>query len=216
MEQHPSNQGHLDLVLTKKSADGKEAEWWPRLTADKAKLHFLKASDTLAAAHSLIENCTLQVNFDKWVDEDEDDGGGGGDGREFDIQQMLANMGGGGGGGMPDYSNMPQWDADDSDNEGVVKRAIVQYNHSRLQICPSSRIPKRRRPTRRRRRRRWRPEVRKRSFVPSCVLTLTLLEYPLVVIPLSESLICITRSNELGILQFVTSHEREDVGRYRA
>lgn len=46
IKKHQSNQGHLDLVLTKKSADGKETEWWPRLTANKTKLHFLKVSNT--------------------------------------------------------------------------------------------------------------------------------------------------------------------------
>lgn len=59
------------------------------------------------------------MNFDKWVDEDEDDGV---DGKDFDIQQMLANMGGG---GMPDYSNMPQWDENDSDNEGMCRKKLV-------------------------------------------------------------------------------------------
>jgi hypothetical protein len=38
--------------LRKKEA---KAEYWPRLTKDKAKLHFLK------------------TDFDKWVDEDEQD-----------------------------------------------------------------------------------------------------------------------------------------------
>ena len=43
----------VEFVLRKKE---KQAEFWPRLTKEKQKLHFLK------------------TNFDKWVDEDEQDG----------------------------------------------------------------------------------------------------------------------------------------------
>ena len=43
----------VEFVLRKKEM---QAEFWPRLTKEKQRLHFLK------------------TNFDKWVDEDEQDG----------------------------------------------------------------------------------------------------------------------------------------------
>jgi len=83
------------FVLRKKEA---KEEYWPRLTKDKAKLHFLK------------------TDFDRWVDEDEQEG-------QAD-EDLMAGMGGmpgmggdggfggidfsklGGAGGMPDMSAM--------------------------------------------------------------------------------------------------------------
>lgn len=62
------------LVLQKKEL---KAEFWPRLSKEKAKLHYLK------------------TDFDKWVDEDEQDGGD-----DVDLGGMNP-FGGAGGGGMP-------------------------------------------------------------------------------------------------------------------
>ena len=65
----------VEFVLRKKD---KQAEYWPHLTKEKKKLHFLK------------------TNFDKWVDEDEQDG--------VADENPMAGMGGmegmGGMGGM--------------------------------------------------------------------------------------------------------------------
>lgn len=83
---------HIFLVLRKKN---KQEEYWPRLTKEKLKLHYIK------------------TNFDLWVDEDEQeeqaedddaanmmnmgaDGGMGG----MDFSQLMQNMGGAGGGGL--------------------------------------------------------------------------------------------------------------------
>ncbi|SCW04545.1 LAFE_0H15896g1_1 [Lachancea fermentati] len=80
------------LKLYKKDLD---AEYWPRLTKEKLKYHFIK------------------TDFDKWVDEDEqeehvdEDFGFGGEGQGFPgggqaaaLQEMLKGQGMGGMGGM--------------------------------------------------------------------------------------------------------------------
>jgi hypothetical protein len=112
----------IEFVLRKKEM---KEEFWPRLTKEKQKLHFLK------------------TDFDKWVDEDEQDekeedlggmgdmggmggmGGGmpgmpgmGGDGGFGGIDfSKLGGMGGlgdmGGMGGMPDMGGMGGEDEDD-------------------------------------------------------------------------------------------------------
>lgn len=69
------------LVLRKKKA---QEEYWPRLTKDKLKLHYIK------------------TDFDKWVDEDEQDEQPEGD----DDMAGMANMMGGGAGGMPGMPGM--------------------------------------------------------------------------------------------------------------
>jgi len=90
-------------VLLKKE---KKAEFWPRLTKDKAKAPYIK------------------TDFSKWVDEDEQDGEptkafdeeeGAFDGGSMDFQNMMSQVGAsaGGGGGFP--SHIP--DADSSDDE---------------------------------------------------------------------------------------------------
>lgn len=86
---------HVELNVTKSSDD-----WWPRLLNDKTKQHWLK------------------VDFDKWVDEDDAEADLGAS--DFDINQMLANMGGGGGMGGMDFGagGMPGGD-DDSDDEDM-------------------------------------------------------------------------------------------------
>lgn len=107
------NGNHIYMVLRKAEA---EEEYWPRLTKEKLKYHYIK------------------TDFDKWVDEDEQDevndeedlmggmggmpgmegmggmggmpgmGGMGGPGA-MDFSQLLAGMGGAGGaGGSPDLS----------------------------------------------------------------------------------------------------------------
>uniref|UniRef100_H2YA36 CS domain-containing protein n=1 Tax=Ciona savignyi TaxID=51511 RepID=H2YA36_CIOSA len=83
-------------------------ETWPRLTKDKAKVHWLK------------------VDFTKWKDEDdsEDDDSAPPSGGEPDFSQMMAQMGGGMpgmpgmggmGGDMPDMDDLPEVDSDDED-----------------------------------------------------------------------------------------------------
>ncbi|KAK6349518.1 Prostaglandin E synthase 3 (Cytosolic) [Orbilia brochopaga] len=74
-----------ECVLRKKE---KKEEFWPRLTKDKAKLHWLK------------------TDFDKWVDEDEQDGPA--PEPEFDPS-MMSQFGGGddaGGFGGIDFSKL--------------------------------------------------------------------------------------------------------------
>ena len=68
----------VEFVLRKKEA---QAEYWPRLTKDKQKLHFLK------------------TNFDKWVDEDEQEG-------VAEDNPMAGMEGMGGMGGMPGMPGM--------------------------------------------------------------------------------------------------------------
>lgn len=81
------NGSHIFIVLRKKE---KAEEYWPRLTKEKLKYHYIK------------------TDFDKWVDEDEQDevaedendgmpaGGPGG----LDFSQMLSSMRGAGAGGL--------------------------------------------------------------------------------------------------------------------
>jgi len=71
----------------------KETGYWPRLTKEKQRLHWLK------------------IDFDKWKDEDDDEEEEGAAAKPddynmpgmegFDMNAMMAQMGGGGGGGMP-------------------------------------------------------------------------------------------------------------------
>ncbi|CAK7898307.1 co-chaperone protein Sba1p [[Candida] anglica] len=75
---------HVYLVLRKKVA---QEEYWPRLTKEKVRLHYLK------------------TDFDKWVDEDEQD-----EQPEEDETAGMQGMGGmpgmGGMGGMPGMPGM--------------------------------------------------------------------------------------------------------------
>lgn len=79
---------NVTLYISKK--DKEQEEWWPRLTKEKVKNHF------------------INIDFDKWVDPDdepEEEKGGMGD---FDPA-MMQGMGGGAGGmpGMGGMGGMP-------------------------------------------------------------------------------------------------------------
>lgn len=81
------------FVIRKKE---KQEEFWPRITKDKLKYHYIK------------------TDFDKWVDEDEqeekaaeDDLGAGGPG-DFDMSQLAGAAGGAGGPGGPGGFDMSQ------------------------------------------------------------------------------------------------------------
>lgn len=74
----PSARG-FDFVLRKKEA---KDEYWPRLTKEKQKLHFLR------------------TDFAKWVDEDEQDE------KEDDGMADMGGMGGMPGMGMPGMEGM--------------------------------------------------------------------------------------------------------------
>lgn len=80
-KQNTESGSHVFLVLRKKKA---QEEYWPRLTKEKLKLHYIK------------------TDFDKWVDEDEQDEQ---PEAEEDMSGM-ANMMGGGAGGMPGMGGM--------------------------------------------------------------------------------------------------------------
>lgn len=83
------NGSHIFMILRKKD---KQEEYWPRLTKEKLKYHYIK------------------TDFDKWVDEDEqnevkdDPNDFGGPGGAMDFSQMLGGMGGSGGPGAADLS----------------------------------------------------------------------------------------------------------------
>jgi prostaglandin-E synthase len=94
---------YIEIVLQKKPEDVK---YWPHLTKEKKKYHWLK------------------VDFKKWKDEDDSEdetGGSGGLGGDSNIDDMLSMMGGGGGPGGPKFGglggdyNVPS--DEDSDDE---------------------------------------------------------------------------------------------------
>ncbi|KAK0552432.1 p23 chaperone protein wos2 [Tilletia horrida] len=82
---------NIYLVLRKKKA---QEEYWPRLTKEKARLHFLK------------------TDFNKWVDEDEQNGAaddvaaGGAGGFGGMDEGMMGGFGGAGGAGGMDFASM--------------------------------------------------------------------------------------------------------------
>ncbi|KAI4503100.1 hypothetical protein M0802_002144 [Mischocyttarus mexicanus] len=91
----------LELVLVKKE----EGPYWPRLTKDKTKAHWLKS------------------DFNKWKDEDdseeEGDLEGGG---SPDLEEMMRQMGGLGGSGVskPNFDDLgDEMDEIDSDDEEI-------------------------------------------------------------------------------------------------
>jgi len=120
-KQNASSRG-VDMVIRKKEA---KEEFWPRLTKEKQKLHFLR------------------TDFDKWVDEDEQDekeedpyadmgGMGGMPGMGGMGMEGMGGMGGMGdmggmggidfsklaaGGGMPDLGSLGGAGDDDEDDE---------------------------------------------------------------------------------------------------
>ncbi|KAI9928096.1 hypothetical protein ASPWEDRAFT_170906 [Aspergillus wentii DTO 134E9] len=112
----------IEMVLRKKEL---KEEYWPRLTKEKQKLHFLK------------------TDFDKWVDEDEQDeapeddyannfGGMGGMGDmgeqgglgNIDFSKLGAGLEGmGGAGGMPDLSAMGGEEEEDDEDMPELEEA---------------------------------------------------------------------------------------------
>lgn len=86
---------NIELLIKKKE----EGPFWPQLTKEKTKFHWLK------------------VDFDKWKDEDdsEDEFGGG---QPNDLEEMMRQMGGLGGSG--DKASLDDLDIgeSDSDDEG--------------------------------------------------------------------------------------------------
>jgi len=84
----------IELILAKASTEG---PYWPTLTADKKKYHWLKC------------------DFNKWQDEDEsgDEGMGGGD-----FEEMMRQMGGlGAGGDKPSFDDLDAGSGDSDDEE---------------------------------------------------------------------------------------------------
>ncbi|XP_022826311.1 uncharacterized protein CG16817-like [Spodoptera litura] len=86
----------IEMILRKEK---KDASYWPSLTKDKKKPHYLK------------------VDFNKWKDEDDEDDNENGGGNSYDIEEMLRSMGGGGG----DKADKPSFDdlETDSDDENL-------------------------------------------------------------------------------------------------
>ncbi|XP_026463839.1 co-chaperone protein daf-41 [Ctenocephalides felis] len=93
----------IEVVLTKTTEEG---GYWPTLTADKKKHHWLK------------------VDFNKWQDEDDSGdeglgGFGGGMGGGGDLEDMMRQMGGlgGMGGDKPSFDDLDGDDEDSDDGE---------------------------------------------------------------------------------------------------
>ncbi|CAH0399155.1 unnamed protein product [Chilo suppressalis] len=101
----PENSGFLnkgrciEMVLRKEK---KDAPYWPSLTKDKKKPHYLK------------------VDFNKWRDEDDEEENGAGN-DNYDIEELLRSMGGGAGAGAGDKAEKPSFDdlESDSDDENL-------------------------------------------------------------------------------------------------
>jgi len=92
-----------ELILTKANP---EEEYWPSLTSDKKKHHWLKC------------------DFNKWQDEDESGdeglggmGGGGGGGGGGDFEEMMRRMGGLGGGAAGDKPSFDDLDVGEADSD---------------------------------------------------------------------------------------------------
>lgn len=95
----------IEILLAKANP---EEPYWPTLTSDKKKHHWLKC------------------DFNKWQDEDESgDEGLGGMGGGGDFEEMMRQMGGLGGaaagaGGKPSFDDLDEGEGDaDSDDEPV-------------------------------------------------------------------------------------------------
>lgn len=88
------------MVLAKAKPD---EPYWPTLTADKKKHHWLKS------------------DFNKWQDEDDSgDEGLGGMGGGGDFEEMMRQMGGlGGEGGKPSLDDLEGEGETDSDDEPI-------------------------------------------------------------------------------------------------
>ncbi|CAG9787244.1 unnamed protein product [Diatraea saccharalis] len=90
----------IEMVLRKEK---KDAPYWPNLTKDKKKPHYLK------------------VDFNKWRDEDDEDENGGGGNDNYGLEELLRSMGGGAGAGAGDKADKPSFDdlESDSDDENL-------------------------------------------------------------------------------------------------
>ncbi|RUS76775.1 hypothetical protein EGW08_015452 [Elysia chlorotica] len=89
-KQQNSGREFFFVLMKKEGSQG----FWPRLSKDSVKLHFLK------------------TDFDKWRDEDDSDAE---DQEDFNLDEMMQSMGGlggGDGGALPD-------DGEDSDDEDL-------------------------------------------------------------------------------------------------
>ncbi|KOB71328.1 P23-like protein [Operophtera brumata] len=88
----------IEMILRKEK---KDASYWPSLTKDKKKPHYLK------------------IDFNKWTDEDdvEEDGKS----NNYDIEEMLRSMGGAGAGAGDLAAAKPSFDdlEEDSDDENL-------------------------------------------------------------------------------------------------
>ncbi|XP_073976703.1 cytosolic prostaglandin E synthase isoform X1 [Rhodnius prolixus] len=96
---------NIEIVLKKRDAEG---GYWPHLTADRTKHHWLK------------------VDFNRWRDEessDEDDEMGGGGpgvaGGNYDLAEMMKTMGGLGAGDNKPSLDELETDSDDEDLPGL-------------------------------------------------------------------------------------------------
>lgn len=91
----------IEIVLTKVN---KEEPYWPTLTSDKKKHHWLKC------------------DFNKWQDEDESGDEMGGMSGGGDFEEMMRQMGGLGGGGEKanfDDLDLDDGEENDSDDEPI-------------------------------------------------------------------------------------------------
>ncbi|XP_060517695.1 prostaglandin E synthase 3 [Cylas formicarius] len=90
----------IEMILTKA---GNKKPYWPALTQDKKKYHWLKC------------------DFNKWHDEDDSgDEGLGGMGGGGDFEEMMRQMGGlDGGGGKPNFDDLDGDEGGDSDDEPI-------------------------------------------------------------------------------------------------
>ncbi|CAH1369508.1 hypothetical protein MTP99_010924 [Tenebrio molitor] len=92
----------IEIILVKANS---EDSYWPALTSDKKKHHWLKC------------------DFNKWQDEDDsgDEGVGGMGGMGGgDFEEMMRQMGGlGAGGGKPSFDDLEDGDGGDSDDEPI-------------------------------------------------------------------------------------------------
>ncbi|KAJ8946490.1 hypothetical protein NQ314_008884 [Rhamnusium bicolor] len=91
----------IEIVLAKANP---EEPYWPYLTSDKKKHHWLKC------------------DFNKWHDEDDsgDEGLGGMGGGDFEeMMRQMGGLGAGGGGGKPNFDDLDADEGGDSDDEPI-------------------------------------------------------------------------------------------------
>lgn len=92
----------IEMLLSKANTD---ESYWPSLTSDKQKHHWLKC------------------DFNKWQDEDESDdeglGGMGGSGDFEEMMRQMGGLGGAGGGGKPSFDDLEDAEENDSDDEPI-------------------------------------------------------------------------------------------------